>query len=97
MLRCPVCKAENMSGPACRRCKADLTMLTALEEQRIEKLSQTRQAFIESRFDDALRHALDANSLRQGADAQHWLALLFFVSENFREAWSAYQSTNAHA
>ena len=24
-LRCPVCKADNTQGPACRRCKADLT------------------------------------------------------------------------
>ena len=33
-LRCPVCKAENAQGPNCRRCKADLSLLFALEDRR---------------------------------------------------------------
>ena len=30
---CPCCKANNDSGPACRRCKADLSLLFAFEKQ----------------------------------------------------------------
>src|SRR5262249_17865113 len=33
-MRCPVCKAENAQGPACRRCKADLSLLFAVEARR---------------------------------------------------------------
>lgn len=33
-MRCPVCKADNATGPACRRCKADLSPLYALEARR---------------------------------------------------------------
>ena len=31
---CPACKADNAQGPACRRCKADLSPLWALEARR---------------------------------------------------------------
>ena len=34
LIRCPLCKADNLEGPACRRCKADLSMLFRLEERR---------------------------------------------------------------
>jgi len=33
-MRCPVCRAENDTGPECRRCKADLSLLCALDKQR---------------------------------------------------------------
>jgi hypothetical protein len=42
-LRCPVCKGENTQGPTCRRCKADLSLLFALEEQREALLETARR------------------------------------------------------
>jgi len=42
-MRCPVCKADNSQGPACRRCKADLFLLRALEEKREKLLTAARQ------------------------------------------------------
>ena len=33
-MRCPVCRADNDQGPQCRRCRADLASLFALEDQR---------------------------------------------------------------
>ena len=41
-LRCPVCKAENAQGPNCRRCKADLSMMFALEDQRAPVMEEAR-------------------------------------------------------
>ena len=32
--RCPVCRARVEPGPQCRRCKADLSLLVSLEDQR---------------------------------------------------------------
>jgi hypothetical protein len=42
-MRCPVCKAENDQGPACRRCKADLALLWAVEARREALLISARQ------------------------------------------------------
>src|SRR5262245_22039325 len=56
-LRCPVCKADNVTptplpqgersgsegAPTCRRCKADLSLLFALEEHREVLLNSARQ------------------------------------------------------
>lgn len=92
LLRCPVCKVDNSAGSACRRCKADLGTLFALEEQRAGHLSDTQRAFAEGRFKEALRYAIDANTLRSGADAHRWLAVLHLLNENFGEAWSAYRA-----
>ena len=39
-MHCPVCKADNSQGPQCRRCKADLSLLFALEEQRRRTLAE---------------------------------------------------------
>ena len=33
-MRCPVCKADNLETPQCRRCKADLSLLVAVERRR---------------------------------------------------------------
>ena len=38
-MRCPVCKAENADAPQCRRCKADLSLLVALEQRRAQALT----------------------------------------------------------
>lgn len=41
-MQCPVCKADNSQGPACRRCKADLSLLWELEVRREELLNSAR-------------------------------------------------------
>ena len=33
-MRCPVCRAENTEETTCRRCRADLSLLAALEQAR---------------------------------------------------------------
>jgi hypothetical protein len=42
-MRCPVCKAENVQESACRRCKADLSLLRALEARRAALLKSARR------------------------------------------------------
>src|SRR5438093_11568024 len=63
-LRCPVCRAENTQGPSCRRCKADLSLLFALEEQRRQALGTARDAAARGAWRDFLAAAARADELR---------------------------------
>ena len=54
-LRCPACRADNAAGPNCRRCKADLSLLWALEQQRAAHLIEARTAVAEERFEEAAK------------------------------------------
>ena len=56
-MRCPVCKADNAEGPLCRRCRADLKLLFALEEQRQRSLEATRQCLAEGQWSQAIHQA----------------------------------------
>jgi hypothetical protein len=95
-IRCPVCKAENATGPACRRCKADLAMLFAIEEQRSALLADARQAFDAGDLAETLRCAQAAHDVRADADSNRWLAILNLLHERFGEAWQAYQTANQY-
>ena len=93
---CPVCKAENAAGPVCRRCKADLGMLVALEVRRAALLADARGAFENGALPQARELAFEANALRTGDDARRWLAILNLFTNRYAEAWQAYQAANSH-
>jgi hypothetical protein len=42
-MRCPVCKADNVQERACRRCKADLSLLWEVEARREALLAAARR------------------------------------------------------
>ena len=46
-MRCPVCTAESDTGPSCRRCRADLSLLFRLEEERACLGATARRALLE--------------------------------------------------
>ncbi len=90
-LRCPVCKADNTQGPSCRRCKADLTMLFALEEQRDHLLALARAAFVAGgRSQEALAQAAQADSLRRDEESLRLVALGALLCRDFHLAWRTY-------
>ena len=77
-LRCPVCRAENTTGPACRRCRADLTLLIAVEARRESFTSPCAvQAIHAGRFDDALEELTQAEELRAGPDVRGCAACVY--------------------
>lgn len=86
-LRCPVCKAENVAGPACRRCKADLTLVFALEEQRTAALADARIALREGRLREAHAAALRADGLRRDGESCRLAALTALLCRDFGLAW----------
>jgi hypothetical protein len=86
---CPVCRATNDSGPACRRCKADLSLLFELESQRSAYLVQTQARLGDEAACAAARRADD---LRHGDDARRLLALACLLRGEHAAAWQAYHS-----
>ncbi len=72
-MRCPVCRAENAMDAACRRCKADLSLLIAVEEARAIELAKSASAVARQDGVAALRHAEAAHHLR--ADRETWIRL----------------------
>ena len=92
---CPVCRAEN-AGATCRRCKADLSMLLALDEQREALLASARVAYNQQRVAEACRLAHSANEYRQDAESLRLLAMMQLLQGDFGEAWRAYRVLNPH-
>jgi Flp pilus assembly protein TadD len=89
MIPCPCCRASNAAGPACRRCKADLSPLFALEARRDFLLADARRLAADGRFADALTVADEAASLRSGDDARTLRAALLLLTGDFPAAWKA--------
>jgi hypothetical protein len=86
-LRCPVCKAENATGPACRRCKADLSLVFALEEQREFAMQKARHALTSGRYGEAHRAALAADHLRRDEASRRLVALTALMCRDHALAW----------
>jgi len=94
-LACPVCRAANDTGPTCRRCRADLALVFAVEGRRAHALAAARHAAASGRWDEACQHARRALKLRRGSDAERLLAALNLVAGRFADAWRHYQAAQA--
>jgi len=89
-MRCPVCRAENNAGPQCRRCRADLSLLVALEDQRARLLAAAQAAIRRADGAEAARLAAAAQQLRDGDDVRRLRALGHLLQRKFAAAWQAY-------
>jgi hypothetical protein len=89
-MHCPVCRADNNKGPACRRCRADLSLLFQLEEQRARLLRQARQVAVRANWVEATRLAEQVHALRRDADSGQLLAICRLMQRQFPEAWVNY-------
>jgi hypothetical protein len=94
-MRCPVCKADNPQGPQCRRCKADLSLLFALEEQRQRTLAAAWLCLSSGEWQAAAKRANTANWLRDDDESEQLLAIARLLSRDFSGAWHCYQSWRA--
>jgi hypothetical protein len=88
-MRCPVCRAENTSGPQCRRCRADLALLFALEDQRAHLLAAARTALTRADGREVVRLAAAAQDLRDGDDVRRLRALGHLLQRDFAAAWQS--------
>jgi hypothetical protein len=94
-MRCPVCKADNSQGPQCRRCKADLSLLFALGDQRQRPLTEARKCLQRGDFAQAVRHAETADWLHGDEETKRLTAVAYLLSRDFAAAWRAYQTWRA--
>jgi hypothetical protein len=91
---CPCCKASNDAGPNCRRCKADLSLLFAIESQRSALLDGARRLANESRFAESLATLERAAQLRRAADVLCLRAAVLLLSRDFAGAFQQHQELN---
>ncbi len=91
-MRCPVCKADNLQGPQCRRCKADLSLLFALEEKRNRALAEARGCLSRGEWQAAIELAETANWLRGDQDSRQVVAVAHLLGRDFAVAWQFYQN-----
>ncbi len=85
-VRCPACGAENTQGPQCRRCRADLALLFALEDQRQRTLASSRRHLMHGDATAALGLAEDAHRMRRDAESWQVLALAHLLRRDFAAA-----------
>jgi hypothetical protein len=90
-MRCPVCRADNDQGSSCRRCRADLSLLLGLEEQRRFALEEARRSVARGRLRRA-RVLLDGvEALRRDGESIRLRALVSLLDRDFANAWRCYQ------
>ena len=89
-IACPVCRARVETGPLCRRCKADLSLLFALEARREAALAAARRSLADGRPEEALVLAWGAEQLRRSPDARRLIAVAHLLRRDFAAAWRWY-------
>jgi hypothetical protein len=96
-LPCPCCRASNDAGPACRRCKADLSLLFSVASQRDSLVADARRHARAGRFADALRALDSAAGLRAGPDLARLRAAVLLLSRDFPAAVACYSAAGKSA
>jgi hypothetical protein len=90
-LTCPCCKAVN-TADTCRRCKADLSLLAAVEAARERHLALAERFAAELRSQEALSHLDHAAALRPGDDLRQLRSAVLLLAGRFADALAAYDA-----
>jgi hypothetical protein len=93
-MACPVCRARVEDGPQCRRCRADLSLLFALEGQRERALASARRRLAAGGLAEALAAARAVAALRPGEDVSRLLAVAYLLRRDFARAWHYYTAVH---
>ncbi len=91
-MRCPVCKADNTQGPSCRRCKADLSLLFTLEEQRNAEMDRAEDLLAVREWEGAYESAKRADELRRDEESLRLRAVTALLARDYRTAWECYRA-----
>ncbi|MEO2090565.1 MAG: hypothetical protein ABGY75_13855 [Gemmataceae bacterium] len=91
-LTCPCCRASNDTA-ACRRCKADLSLMAAVVERREYHVTLAKRFAAEGHLGEARQHTDLARQLRPAADVRQLRAALLLLSGDCAAALRAYDET----
>jgi hypothetical protein len=89
-MRCPVCRADT-AGPHCRRCKADLSVLLAVEDQADRALQTARRELARGEWTAASTETDRARTLRADREAEALRATVQLLQRDFSGAWKTYR------
>lgn len=85
IIACPCCKAANASH-TCRRCKADLSLLFQIEDNRAFHIAVAKRFAADTRWNEALGHLRTAEGLRSGSDVAGLQAAVLLHLGEYSEA-----------
>src|SRR5262245_37368599 len=91
-MRCPVCRAENDQGVQCRRCRADLGILFALEQQRQHAFDSACGCLVKGEIHRASRIADGVRALRADEESRRFVACCSLLLQDFEAAWQKYRA-----
>jgi hypothetical protein len=86
-LVCPVCRAANEQPPACRRCRADLTLLWQVRAQALQELDTALEQLRGGDLVAALEAVRRAEELHRTPQTRRLRALVHLLRREFRAAW----------
>jgi hypothetical protein len=87
-MRCPVCRAAVQSGPQCRRCKADLSLLFALEAERDYLLAEASRHAHAGHWREFRSAVVAAHELRADDRSRKLRALAHLLNGDREQALS---------
>ncbi len=90
-IACPCCRAGNATGPNCRRCSADLSLLFKLEEDRESLLANAGRRLSTGNVSEAIVLLSQAESLRPGEDIQRLRAVANLMNLDYRTALQSHR------
>ncbi len=80
MTRCPLCKARYRGQQHCRRCRADLSILSSLEDDAARQARLAVREMVAGNMQSAELHAEKA--VKKHATSFHTLMYGFIASQN---------------
>lgn len=89
---CPCCRAANDVGPACRRCKADLSLLFAVAADRERLVSAARDQLADGNGTEALALLDQAERTWAGDDLRPLRAVAHLLNRDFPAAFACYSA-----
>lgn len=91
-MRCPVCRADNDAAAICRRCKADLSLLLTIDEQREQAAARAWRNAGQTFAFDAFSAASAAHECRADQESWRLLAVTHLLKRDFAAAWRCYRA-----
>jgi hypothetical protein len=86
-MRCPVCRADNDTGPSCRRCRADIRILFDLEDQRRCVLDAAYLCLNRGEMHRGRALAEGVRALRDDRKSRRLGAVAALLNRDFAVAW----------